>query len=159
MLQKRIEELGSAILDFKTNKVFLFGFNNADRLNAYYSNNSYCHCSQGIYYEEDLNFGRIQDDALFILTKDTKEFKRYHFEVLLRDTVKYKSTIPNKYLSKVYKIRKCKYNKTYNIIMREKKIIDNVEETFIEAYDFESLDLLKNFFFERFQKDLPLLLF
>lgn len=158
MLQERIEELGSALLSFKENKVFLWGFNNPDRLNDYL-NNSYGHCSQGIYYKEDLNFGRIKDDALFILTKDNKEFKKYHFEVLLKDTVKYKSSITKKHISKVYKIRKCKYNKFYNLILREKRIIDNQEEFFIEAYNFESLNLLKDFFFEKFKKDLPILLF
>lgn len=159
MLQERIEELGSAILNFKENKVFLWGFNDPDRLNDYYLNKSYCHCSQGIYSARDLNFGRTKDNALFVLIKDNTEFNRYQFEVLLKDTIKYKNKITNKATSKVYKIRKCKYNNLYNLILREKKIIDDQEEVFIESYNFESIDLLKDFFFEKFKKDLPLLLF
>ncbi|MGL5068428.1 MAG: hypothetical protein ACRC6T_11530 [Sarcina sp.] len=158
MLQERIEELGSAILYFKEDKIFLWGFNDPDRLNAYYLNNSYCHCSQGIYSEQNLNFGRTRDNALFILIKDNNELNRYQFEVLLKDTIKYKNKITNKATTKVYKIRKCKYNELFNLILREKKIINDLEEVFIESYNFESMDLLKNFFFEKFKKEIPLLL-
>lgn len=159
MLQERIEALGSGILTFEKNSVFVLGFNNISRLNDYYLNKTYCHCSQGIYNNKDLNFGRTQDNSLFILIRDGVEFKRYHFEVIFKDTIKYKNNKTNKWTSKVYKIRKCKYNNIFNLILREKKIIDGAEETFIEAYDFKSLDLLKDFFFKRFSKELPLLLF
>lgn len=156
MLQERIETLGSGILEFKSNGVYTLGFNNIERLNDYYLNKKQCHCSQGIYPERDLNFGRTQDNALFILIKDNKEFKKFHFEVLLKDTVKYKNTYTKKWTSKVYKIRKCKYNNIYNFIVREKEIVNGEEIVFIESHNFKSLELLEKFFFKQFSTKLEL---
>lgn len=151
MLQERIETLGSGILNFNSETVYILGFNNIKRLEDYYINKKLCFCSQGIYPNKELDWGKINDNALFILTKDNEEFKRYQFEVLLKDTIKYKDS-DTKQKSRVYKIRKCKYNNLYNFIIRKIVIEDSKEVVLQESYLFESKKSLQNFFFERFSK-------
>ena len=49
MLQERIAELGSAILEIKGEKVHILGFMSTERLNDYMETGSKCFYSQGIY--------------------------------------------------------------------------------------------------------------
>ena len=61
MLQERIAELGSAILEIKGEKVHILGFMSTERLNDYMETGSKCFYSQGI-YDIRYNFSHIVSD-------------------------------------------------------------------------------------------------
>lgn len=54
-------------LQYKEDKVHLIGFMSPERLEDYYNKNIDCHFSNGIYDKRELNWGKIQDGALFII--------------------------------------------------------------------------------------------
>lgn len=140
ILQERIEELGSGILTVKDSKVELIGFTCSERLYSYYDNGVLCHFSTGIYDLEPLDFSRIQDNALFIIKDNGKE-SRYQFNLLKKDTVKYKDE-NNKLFSKVYSIRKCCSTNKFNYKdMNVSILFDNKED-------------LQKYFKDRFGSDL-----
>lgn len=134
LLQERIEEIGSGILTITNSKVELVGFTCAERLNDYYYNKIKCHFSVGLYDLEPLDFSRIQDNALFIVNnKDTNTLYKYHFELLKKDTIKYKDN-ENKTLTKVYHIRKCKYTNKYNYKDMEISILFDTKEDLLNYF-------------------------
>ncbi len=140
ILQERIEELGSGILMVKDSKVELIGFTCSERLYSYYNDGVLCYFSTGIYDLEDLDFSRIQDNALFIM-KDKDRESKYQFSLLKKDTVKYKDE-NNKLSSKVYLIRKCCFtNKVNYKDMNVSILFDNKED-------------LQKYFKDRFGSDL-----
>jgi len=142
-LQEYIEELESGILDIKNDKVYLTGFKSPERLYSYYIDNINCIFSSGIHDYEKLDFAYIKDNALFIIIKDNKEVSRFQFEILKKDTIKYKNE-ENKQLSKVYSIRKCIYTNAYNYKDGDESILLN------------TLEDIKNHFFNKFNIDLIL---
>ena len=120
MLQERIEELGSAILDYKSNNIVnVIGFMSADRLYDYIERGLDCHFSKGIYKLEPLNLGKIKNDALFIINENGNgnEINRYQFVVLKKDIIKFKDTnkkIRTKtYIKRIYQRKKPETCKTY----------------------------------------------
>lgn len=150
MLQERIAELGSAILKINGRKVYVLGFMNSERLKDYIYNNSKCFYSQGIYDNRELNFGVVQDNALFIIQKDNEEIKKIQFTPLIKNTIKYKDK-NNKLKTKTYVIRKCNYTNLYNFIAKDqindkdgKKI--NNEENIIFKDKMTLTSYLKNRF-------------
>lgn len=156
MLQERIEELESAILDYKpNNKVYVMGFMSEDRLNDYYINGIYCHYLQGLHDNRVLNWGKVKNNALFVIINNGNEIGRYQFMVLIKDVVKFKDS-NNKLRTKTYTIRKCKYTNMYNIISRE-TISDNGKKISEEDNRlFDTVDDLKEYFFESFGSNLDL---
>lgn len=123
-LQERIEELGSGILNIK-DKVYVTGFMSPERLKEYYFNKKQCFLSKGIYENEDLDFSRIKDNALFIILKNNKEIEKYQFSMIKKGTITYKDKSNNSTLSKVYKIRKCNFTDRFNYIDSDTSIIFN----------------------------------
>ncbi|HCW54758.1 MAG TPA: hypothetical protein DG753_13715 [Clostridium sp.] len=155
MLQERIEELGSAILDYKDGKVFITGFMSLDRIEDYYNKGVNCFFSKGIYNEEKLNFGKIKTDSLFIILKDEKEVCRYQFSVLKKDIIKYKDS-NNKPKTKTYIVRKCKYTNMYNLISRETLVVDGKKTSEEDNKLFNTVDELKQYFVDAFGENLNL---
>lgn len=156
MLQERIAELGSGILKYKGDKVYLIGFMSPERLYDYYNENIDCHFSKGIYDERELNWGKIQDEALFILLNDKNEIIcKHQFEVLDKNTIKYKDKEKNN-RSKTYYIRKCKYTGVYNFIARETIVIDGKNNSSEDNRLFNTLEELKEFFNYSFGVELKL---
>lgn len=154
MLQERIAELGSGILQYKENKVHLIGFMSSERLDDYYNKNIDCHFSNGIYEEQELNWGKIQDGALFIILNDNNELIcKYQFEVLNKNTIKYKDK-ENNNRSKTYCIRKCKYTGFYNFIARETIVVDGKKTSSEDNRLFDTIVELKEFFNETFGSEL-----
>lgn len=160
LLQDRIEELGSGVLEITNTNVNLVGFTSAERLEDYYERKIDCHYSQGIYDYEKLDYSRIQDDALFVTIKDGKEISRYQFESLLviknEDEFKYTEVDEDnkkKVKSKVFKIRKCKYTNKYNYIdNNESKLFNSFEQ--LDEFVFRSFNKhLKEIFFVKHYVD------
>lgn len=156
MLQERIEELGSGILEYKDEKVYVTGFMNSERLEDFYVKNVDCFYSKGIYDNKKLHWGKIIDNALFILINNNKEIAKYQFEVIFKDRIQYKDE-SNKLRNKTYTIRKCKYSKLYNFIAREQIIDNEKKENILENEVFESRESLEIYFKKRFNKELMLL--
>jgi DNA polymerase III subunit epsilon len=154
LLQERIEELGSGILNVTNSKVELIGFMSPERLNDYYSHNRQCYLSIGIYKLEPLDFAYIQDDALFIINnKDENSLMKYQFELLKKDTVKYKN-YEGKHASKVYYIRKCRYTGKYNYKDIEKDIEKGKD--IVNSILFDTREGLYNYFKNKFNEELKL---
>lgn len=154
MLQERISELGSGILLTKGNKVHLTGFMSPERLHDFYDKGIDCHFSQGIYTNRELNWGKIQDNAMFIVLDENNILvNKYQFLVVKKDIVKYKDK-DNINRSKTYTIRKCKFTRLYNFIARETIRNYNKKTTVEDNKIFNSLDELNKFFLSAFGLEL-----
>lgn len=93
LLQLRIEELGSAIININKGKTDIDGFASEEMLD-YWNKGINCRQSQGQYIVNDekyLDFSRSCDDALMILLKDNIEKARYQYVPLFRGIIKYDS--------------------------------------------------------------------
>lgn len=169
MLQERINDLDSGILEYIDDKVHVTGFLSEERLNDYYQNGKQCFFSKGIYRKMDLYWGGIKDNALFILIKDGNEVNRFQFEVLKKDTVqlrtkrelkpreasKYKTDYKTK--SKTYTIRKCKYSGVYNLISKESILDDDNNRSSVEDNKiFEKLEDLKVYLEQLFENKIQI---
>lgn len=62
LLQERIEEMGSAVLNCVEDKIYITGFYNCNRLYDWL-NGIDCYQSKGIYEKCDLDFSRIRDEG------------------------------------------------------------------------------------------------
>lgn len=154
MLQERISELGSGILKIKKNEVNLIGFMSSERLYDYYDKNIDCHFSHGIYPNRELNWGKIQDNAIFIVLNEENEVvNKYQFLVIKKDTVKYKDK-NNTNRTKTYTIRKCNFTGLYNFIAREAIVNDGKKTAVEDNKIFKSLDELNKFFVNTFDIEL-----
>lgn len=141
ILQERIEELGSGILIKHKDNIELIGFMSPERLQDYYYKNIQCFCSHGFYSHEELNFGRSQDNSLFVIIEDGNEVDRYNFQLLKKGEVKFK-TIDKKYSKRVFRVRKCKYTNVYNYVDTD------------ENLTFNTLSELANHFNNKYKKEL-----
>lgn len=122
MLQERIEELGSGILDIKENKVHLLGFYSKDRLEDYLNNNMKCASSYGIYDYQLLDFNKIKDDTLFIVRKNNVILSKHYFQLIFKDTFKFKNS-DKKITTRTYSIRYSKYTKNYNLVIEKQYLL------------------------------------
>lgn len=129
-LQDRIEELESGILEFTDKKVHVTGFLSTERLIDYYEKNINCFFSKGLYDIEDLKFQYIKDNALFIVIKNNS-ITKYQFNVIKKDSFQLKTVDENnktKITTKTYKLRKNKFDNSYNYIDNDtNEIFFNVE--------------------------------
>ena len=154
MLQERISELGSGILKYRGNKVKLIGFMSTERLEDYYNKKIDCHFSEGIYDNRELNWGKIKDNALFIILNDKNQvIAKHQFEVLDKNIIEYKDD-KNNNRSKTYYIRKCRYTGIYNFIARERLVIDGKATSFEDNRLFNTLEELKKFFSDSFSSEI-----
>ena len=143
ILQERIEELCSGILIMHGDKVELIGFLSPERLEDYYIKNKDCFHSHGFYKYEELDFGYIKDDSVFIVIGNNQEKCIYNFKLFKKDVVKYKDK-NNKPLTKTYWIRKCSYNNIYNYRdMEISKLFNTIEE-------------LNSYFEDKYNKELDI---
>lgn len=147
LLQERIEELESGILNIKNNQVEVIGFLSPERLNDYYEKGIQCFYSKEFYPNENLNFNKIKDNALFVVIKDNKEISRYQFNILIKDTIKFKAKNKDgktQQFSRVYTIRKSNFDDIYNYKDSEVSLI------------FNTIDELKIFFNNKFNTKLKI---
>ena len=75
----------------------------------------------------------LKDNATVIVIDEYGKEKKTCFEVLKKDSIKYK-TEDKKYLTKVYKIRKCKYTGKYNLKLTDESILFNTLEELQEEF-------------------------
>lgn len=109
LLQNRINELDSAILNFVGDNVHITGFYNAARLESYLTKKIDNHSSKGLYKKEDIVFTGIKQNALFIVQKNGIELYRIQYKQLYKGPLK---LVKAKTLEVVY-ILKDKYSDTY----------------------------------------------
>lgn len=127
MINERLSELGGAILKIQGNKFHVTGFMYPERLEDYYYRNVNCFYSHGIYPISEIDYSVLKDNATVIVIDEYGNEKKTCFEVLKKDSIKYK-TEDKKYLTKVYKIRKCKYTGKYNLKLTDESILFNTLE-------------------------------
>ena len=70
-LQDRIEELQSGILEIDGNKVNITGYYSKDRLLDYLDKGLDAYFSKGVYDYEKLDFGKVKNNTLFIISSFT----------------------------------------------------------------------------------------
>ncbi len=127
LLQERIKELDSGIINICNDKIHLTGFMSSERLLDYYEKGHDCRLSIGVYPNEEYNIAYAKDNALFLILEDDIEVSRYDFKPIKNETVKYKDT-DNKQRTKVYTIRYCDYSNKYNYKDIDKSILFNNRE-------------------------------
>lgn len=132
LVQERIEELNSIIIDVFDDKIKLTGFLSEERLFDYYEKGSECRFSVEVYPKEEFNIAYAKDNAIIILREHGVEIGRYKFIPLKRDTVKYKDIDKNN-RSRSYTIRQCYYTKKFNYKDSEKSILFD-DETSLREY-------------------------
>lgn len=140
LLQERIKELNSGIINHCNDKIHLTGFMSKERLLDYYIEGRDCRLSIGVYPKEEYDISYIKDNALFIILENGKEISRYEFNTIKNSTVNYKSN-DNKLKSKVYTIRYCLHSNKYNYKDNDKSILFNSKEELL-TYFFNEYNII-----------------
>lgn len=111
MLQSRINELYSAIIDLKEKETHVTGFYNADRLTSHLESGISNFSSKGIYPKEPINFNNIQTNALFIVKKHNEVIEKHQFKLIYKQ-LSQPLDRPNKI---ILSIRKDIFSNAYNV--------------------------------------------
>lgn len=124
MLQERINELDSAILNVVGDWVYTLGFYNTERLNSFLDKGKKNWSSTGRYPFEELVFHNIKTHATIILQYDGGDVARYQYinvknGVLVYDNVLNKSGKA----TGVYEIRKEVYSSTWNLRFADNSLV------------------------------------
>ncbi len=139
LLQERIEELNSGILNYTGNNIKLTGFLSGERLLDYLRDGLDCRFAVGVYPEEELNFAYIKDNGLFIIQQDGLDISKYEFSIIHSDTLRYRDE-ENKPKTKVYKIRYCPHSNKYNFRTQDNSILfnalDDLKHFLIKEYNY-----------------------
>jgi len=156
LLQSRIEELGSAIINIFDGKTYVEGFNGEEML-CLWNKGVNCRQSQGLYYieaEDELDYSRSKDNALIILKRDNLEKCRFQFVPFFKGIVKYnlienlnsrleqKFKSNNKYYTRLFTMRKCKYTNQYNVVYFEDAEEGGKNKISMIFKDFKEADIL-----------------
>lgn len=88
LLQNRINELNSAIINITGNKVQVTGFYNPKLLQSHLDSGNLNYLSQGIYDIKEINFNDVLNNSLFVILENSIEQKRIQFEQAFKDTLK-----------------------------------------------------------------------
>lgn len=88
LLQARINELNSAILNFSNDKVYITGFYSPEMLLLHVNEGRDNHQSKGVYDRSNVNFWNVQNNALFIIQEDGIEKERIQYKRIFKDTLK-----------------------------------------------------------------------
>ena len=122
MLQNRINELKSGILNIVDDKVHVWGFTREEMLLSHIEKEIENWYSQGLYDFQSLEFHNIQDNALFIVRKDGKEINRYQYKPVFKETVKFKDEKENT-ASLTFTIRKSTYSDHYHFLTENTSLL------------------------------------
>lgn len=133
MINERLSELGGAILKIQGDKYHVTGFMYPERLDDYLNKNINCFYSQGMYPLAEIDYSVLQDNATVIVIDENGNEKKTCFEVLKKDSVKYKAE-DKRQLTKVYWIRKCKYSGVYNLKFTDESLLFNTLEELQEEF-------------------------
>lgn len=137
MLQDRVNELKSAILDIKGNKVYVTGFMSEEMLQLHLTEGSKNWSSMGLYDDEDLEFHNIKNNALIIVKKNGVKAGRYQYKPVFKDTIQFKDE-DGKSLSLTINIRKCQYSAHYHLLTTKETLPfsgkDDLDSHLLEKY-------------------------
>lgn len=122
MLQDRVNELKSAILDIKGTKVYITGFMSEEMLQLHLTEGSKNWSSMGLYDDEDLEFHNIKNNALFLVKKNGSKAVRYQYKSVFRDTIQFKGE-DGKSLSLIINIRKSQYSAHYHLLTTKESLL------------------------------------
>lgn len=142
-----MNELGSAILDIKNNKVYITGFMSEKMLQLYLNKGAKNWSSQGLYDDEDLEFNNIKDDALIIVREDRKEIGRHQYRHEAKKKIEFKNE-KGKKVSRTVIIRKSVYSNHYHFYFVVDKEKESDEEK--KSLLFDNKDALNDFLKEKF---------
>jgi hypothetical protein len=150
MLQARMNELSSGILDIVGNKVHVTGFTRKEMLQSFLDTGVKAWSSMGLYDVQDLEFHNIKDDALIIIRKDGKELNRYQYKFFKKKTVQFKDE-KGKNVSRTFVIRTSSYSDHYHFyfaVDKEKESLASDEGK--QSKLFDNQDELDSFIVEKF---------
>lgn len=124
MLQDRINELDSAIVNVVGDWIYTLGFYNTDRLNSYLEEGKKNWSSTGRYPIEDLVFYNIKTNATIILQQNGGEVARYQYINVKNGTLVY-DNVQNKSgkATAVYEIRKEVFSSTWNLRFADNSLV------------------------------------
>lgn|GEM_PF-2754363 len=124
ILQDRINELESAIVNVVEDLVYTLGFYNTERLKSYLEKGKRNWSSAGRYPLEELAFHNIKTNATFILQQDGREVVRFQYINVENGTLVYNNQ-QNKSgkATAVYEIRKEVYSSTWNLRFSDNSLV------------------------------------
>lgn len=137
LLQERINELDSAIINAVGSKIHIIGFYNEERLMSHLTKGMDNWRSKGMYDKGDISFSDIKSNALFVLIQDEKVIEKHKFTVYKRATVQRKSEPGPIILT----IRKHEFTEQWQIIVL------NIVHNFSSKEEME-IHLINNYRFE-----------
>ncbi|WP_300383520.1 hypothetical protein [Clostridium sp.] len=143
MLQDRINELDSAIVNVVGEWVYTIGFYSTERLHSYLEKGKKNWSSIGKYPLEELSFHDIKTNATVILQHDSEEVTRYQYVKIKNGVLSYEN-VQNKSgkATGVYEIRKEVYFSTWNIRFANNSLV------------FETWEDMRNHVFTRYKYDI-----
>ncbi|MUK88212.1 hypothetical protein GMD78_07380 [Ornithinibacillus sp. L9] len=137
MLQNRIDELDSAILDIKGELVFVTGFMREEMVELHLIKGKDCWSSKGLYDYQELEYHNIKNNALIIVRENGKEINRYQYKPVYKDTIQYKNK-NGKNLSITFTIRKSSFSEHYHLLSDRTSIIfdrkDELDNYLLDEY-------------------------
>ncbi|OZU88631.1 hypothetical protein CIL03_10065 [Virgibacillus indicus] len=137
MLQDRVNELKSGILNIKGNKAYVTGFMSEEMLQLHLTKGPKNWSSMGLYDNEDLKFHNIKNNALFIVKKNGTEVGRYQYKPVFRDAIQYKDE-DGKSLSLTINIRKSQYSAHYHLLTTKESLLfsdkDGLDSHLLEKF-------------------------
>ncbi|WP_332647134.1 hypothetical protein [Lysinibacillus sp. 54212] len=124
MLQDRINELDSAIVNVVGDLVNTMGFYHTDRLMSYLEEGKKNWSSTGRYPFEELEFHNIKTNATIILQQDGVETTRYKYIKVKNGSLMYENR-QNKSgkATAVYEIRKEVFSSTWNLRFADNSLV------------------------------------
>lgn len=128
LLQMRLDELNSAILNYVDKKVHIIGFYNSDRLSSYLNEGKKNWSSIGLYEEETINFLHTKNNALFIIQKNGIEITRIQFKKVFEESLKLKhqnSTVMTTIKKDGYSDQYIVNTKTFSNLFNSKNELDD----------------------------------
>lgn len=126
MLEERLNELGSAIINYKEDNIELIGFYSPEML-LFQNETLDNKLSHGIYPFEDINHSKIKDNFILVVQENSKEIIRYKFKTREKLQLTYKDHNGNN-KSRLFRVRVCEYTNLYNYV-------DTEESKLLEFYD------------------------
>ncbi|WP_163582095.1 hypothetical protein [Gracilibacillus saliphilus] len=139
MLQERVNQLKSAILEIDDKKVHVWGFLREDMLLLHLDKGLKCWSSQGLYEYQDLEFHNCKNNALFIIKKEGKEISRHQYKSVYKDTVKMKNE-HGKTTSLTFTIRKSSYSAHYHFNSEKDSILfenkEKLDQYLLDKYSY-----------------------
>ena len=124
MLQDRINELNSAIVNIVGKWAYTLGFYNTERLNSYLELGKKNWSSRGMYPFEELEFHNIKTNATIILQQDGIEIARYQYINIKNGTLIYENEQnKSRKATAVYEIRREVYSSTWNLRFADNSLV------------------------------------